>query len=128
MNSEPYMHLETTKATNPYTIQWTCPEGTCAGGCINEVVDYKCDVCGVTGEYVFAVDHSRPLANDNLTMPPEYVRVRDNEAGYVFRTVADALNDPNHFFANTKFYVGDSETELFVGTYQKGDTDCFLFD
>ena len=48
--------------------------------------------------------------------------------GYVFRTVLNPENDPKHFFANTKFYVGDGDTALFVGTYQTGDTDCFLFD
>jgi hypothetical protein len=95
---------------------------------VNEVVDYKCDVCGVTGEYIFATDASRPRQNDNRTMPPEYVRVRNNASDFTFRTVANSSNDPNHFFANTKFYINDSETELFTGTYQKGDTDCFLFD
>lgn len=128
MASEPYMHLDTTKGTTPMTIQWSCPEGTCQSGCVNEIIDYKCDACGVTGEYIFAQDTTRPRANDNLTMPPEYVRVRENEAGYIFRTVADTANDPKHFFANTKFYVGASDTELFTGTYQTEDTDCFLLD
>ena len=123
------MHLETTMATNPKTIQWQSTNGTCPGGaCYNQTADYKCDGCGADGEFIWATDASRPLVNDNITLPPAYVRVRSNPENYTYCTVANKTNDPKHFFAETKFYVGASDDPAFVGTYQTADTGCFYFD
>ena len=89
--SEPYMHLDETQSTNPKIISWS----------------------ESLGKYVFGSDPTRPLANDNKTVPPSYVKVIDNPNNYVY--TVKRTDDPNYFLANTKFYYPNTDHYL-VGT------------
>jgi hypothetical protein len=62
--------------------------------------------------------------NDNPIGNPEFIKVTANESGYVFKLPYD--DDPNAFFAETKFIYGNGENEYYVGTNHK-DTKTFKF-
>lgn len=63
--------------------------------------------------------------NDNPVTPPDFFRVTNNEAGYVYRLPRDP--DPDSFFANTKFYYGEGEDEYYLGTDHE-NTQNFKFE
>ena len=54
----------------------------------------------------------RGFVNENPTVPPEYVKLINNEAGYLYRMPKS--DDENFFFKNTKFYYSDED--YYVGT------------
>ncbi len=62
--------------------------------------------------------------NDNPIGRPEYIKVTNNEAGYVYKLPYD--EDPESFFAETKFIYGEGEDEYYLGTNHK-DTETFKF-
>ena len=103
MVSEPYMHLDETKATPPKTIQWSDADG----------------------EYVFANDNTRPRANDNKTTPPAYVKIVNNPNNYTY--VAPFSEDENFFFSKTKFIYGDGANDYYLGTKHDGNTGPYYF-
>ena len=62
--------------------------------------------------------------NDNPIGKPDYIKVTGNEAGYVYRIPFS--DDPDSFFAETKFIYGEGEGEYYLGTNHK-DTKNFKF-
>jgi len=62
--------------------------------------------------------------NDNPIGKPDYIKITGNDSGYVFRLPCD--DDPEAFFAETKFIYGNGENEYYLGTNHK-DTKTFKF-
>ena len=88
--AEPYMHLDVTKKTHPQAIGWNENEK----------------------KYMFMPVPERGFVNENPTVPPEYVKLINNEAGYLYRMPKS--DDENFFFKNTKFYY--NEEDYYLGT------------
>ena len=63
--------------------------------------------------------------NDNPIGKPGYIKVTNNEAGYVFKLPRD--NDPDSFFSETKFIYGEGKDDYYLGTDHE-DTKTFKFD
>ena len=98
--AEPYMHKAETKQTHPRAIQWS----------------------EALGSKAFLPVPERGFVNDNPITPPEYVKLIDNEAGYLY--ALPKSDDPEFFLANTKFYY--NESSFYVGT-NHSDTEGFTF-
>ena len=98
--AEPYMHRSETKQTHPRSIQWS-----------EEL-----------GRKAFLPVPERGFVNDNPITPPEYVKLIDNEAGYLY--ALPKSDDPDFFLANTKFYY--TENDFYLGT-NHGETPNFTF-
>ena len=62
--------------------------------------------------------------NDNPIGKPDYIKITGNDSGYVFKLPYD--DDPDAFFAETKFIYGNGENEYYIGTNHK-DTQTFKF-
>ncbi len=65
------------------------------------------------------------FTNDNPTGKPEYIKITNNEAGYLFKLPYD--DDPDSFFAETKFIYGEGEDEYYIGTAHE-NTKTFKFN
>jgi hypothetical protein len=99
--AEPHMHLPETKHTSPFVNNYL----TTGVGLWEQQTD--------------------TLRNDNPTTPPEFIKVTGNDSGYRFSLPAS--DDPDYFFANTKFIYGEGEEDFYLGTNHK-DTENFFFE
>ena len=98
--AEPYMHKAETKGTHPRSIQYS-----------EEL-----------GKKAFLPVPERGFVNDNPIVPPAYVKLMDNENGYLY--ALPKSEDPEFFLANTRFYY--SENDFYLGT-NHSDTENFTF-
>jgi hypothetical protein len=107
------------------------------------VWDYEyvrhCDVCGAEGKYALTTDSSGswkldhitdtyvqvpvseriPGRNDNPIGMPDYIKITNISKDYTFNFVKS--DDPNFYFANTKFYYGTGENDYYQGTNHDSD-------
>ena len=98
--TEPYMHKPETKCTHPRSIQYS-----------EEL-----------GKKAFLPVPERGFVNDNPIVPPQYVKLIDNEGGYLY--ALPKSDDTEFFLANTRFYY--SESDYYLGTNHE-DTENFTF-
>lgn len=62
--------------------------------------------------------------NDNPVGRPSYFKITGNESGYAFRLPRE--DDPDAFFAETKFIYGEGEEDYYLGTDHE-NTKTFKF-
>ena len=94
------MHKAETKQTHPRSIQYS-----------EEL-----------GKKAFLPVPERGFVNDNPIVPPQYVKLIDNEGGYLY--ALPRSDDPEFFLANTRFYY--SESDFYLGT-NHSETENFTF-
>lgn len=87
------------------------------------------------------IEHPTSYVNMNITKPPRYIKVLNNNRGYkyvVTNTAGNGISDGKHyddvdnnggFFGDTKFIYGNGADDYFVGTDHETQTktDVFLF-
>lgn len=87
------------------------------------------------------IEHPTSYVNMNITKPPRYIKVLNNNNGYTYvitNTAGHGISDGKHyddvdnnggFYGDTKFIYGNGADDYFVGTDHETQTktDVFLF-
>ena len=115
------MHLDETKTTSPKAIILNPDTG------LYELIK------DTTGQYTFnhtsgvyefdSTAPTTPYRNHNPIGMPDYIKITNNTHGYKF--IFAKSDDPNFYWANTKFYYSD--TDYYLGT-NHSKTETFIFN
>jgi hypothetical protein len=100
--TEPYMHRAETKCTYPRSIQYS-----------EEL-----------GKKAFLPVPERGFVNDNPIVPPQYVKLIDNDGGYLY--ALPKSDDPDFFLASTRFYY--TENDYYIGTNHESSEQFTFVD
>ena len=133
-----YMHLDTYPGAAEKVIIFTETTGSCIE-CVDNDRNAICDVCGAEGSYALTTDSTGtwrldhptdtyvkvpvaervPDRNANPIGMPDYIKITNISKDYIFSFVRS--EDPNFYFANTKFYYGTGENDYYKGTNHDSD-------